>query len=115
MTRTSGLGGATAATLVRPSPALLVVLLGLTSWMGIARLVRGQVMSLRTRPFVLAARTGYRKVRLIIAPTDFRVNERPLFRPGQPKWLPKLYDRIAKAMVEFKSPPAPSLLSFFMQ
>lgn len=65
--------------------------------------------------FVLAARTGYSKVKLIIAPTDFRVNERPLFRPGQPQWLPKLYDQIAKAMVEFKSPPAPSLLSFFMQ
>lgn len=65
--------------------------------------------------FVLAAKIGYRKVKLIIAPTDFRVNERPLFRPGQPKWLPKLYDQIAKAMVEFKPPPAPSLLSFFIQ
>lgn len=65
--------------------------------------------------FVLAAKIGYRKVKLIIAPTDLRVNERPLFRPGQPQWLPKLYDQIAKAMVEFKSPPAPSLLSFFIQ
>lgn len=47
-----------AATLVRPSPQLLVILLGLTSWMGVARLVRGQVLSLRTRPFVHAARTS---------------------------------------------------------
>lgn len=55
-----------AATLMRPSPMLLVLLLGLTSWMGIARLVRGQVLSLRTRPFVLAARTsGSRWTRIV--------------------------------------------------
>ena len=47
-----------AATLFRPSPALLVVLLGVTSWMGLARLVRGQVLSLRSRPFVVAARAS---------------------------------------------------------
>jgi peptide/nickel transport system permease protein len=47
-----------AATLFRPSAALLVVLLGVTSWMGLARLIRGQVLSLRTRPFVLAARAS---------------------------------------------------------
>lgn len=47
-----------AATLFRPSPALLVVLLGVTSWMGLARLVRGQVLSLRSRSFVLAARAS---------------------------------------------------------
>jgi len=41
--------------LIRPSPAVLVLVLGLSSWMGLARLVRGQVLSLRTRPFVLAA------------------------------------------------------------
>ncbi len=45
-----------AATVVRPGIGVLVALLGLTSWMGLARLVRGQVMALRTRPFVLAAR-----------------------------------------------------------
>ncbi len=44
--------------LLRPGPTLLVVLLGLTSWMSLARLVRGQVLSLRTRPFVLAARSA---------------------------------------------------------
>jgi peptide/nickel transport system permease protein len=46
------------AALVRPGPALLVVVLGLTSWMGLARLVRGQVLSLRGRTFVLAARAA---------------------------------------------------------
>jgi peptide/nickel transport system permease protein len=44
-----------AAALTRPQPALLVVLLGLTSWMGVARLVRGQLLSLRRRPFIAAA------------------------------------------------------------
>ena len=65
--------------------------------------------------FVLAARTGYSKVKLIIAPTDFRVNDRPVFKPGQPKWLPQLYTQIAAAMTEFKAPRAPGLLSFFTQ
>jgi peptide/nickel transport system permease protein len=47
-----------AAALFRPGPALLIVLLGSTSWMSLARLVRGQVLSLRSRPFVLAARAS---------------------------------------------------------
>ncbi len=46
------------AALARPGPWLLVPVLGLTSWMGLARLVRGQVLSLRQRPFVLAARVA---------------------------------------------------------
>lgn len=46
------------ATLFRPSPLILVVLLGLTSWMGLARLVRGQVLTLRGRTFVLAAQAA---------------------------------------------------------
>jgi peptide/nickel transport system permease protein len=44
------------AALCRPGPGMLVVVLGLTSWMGLARVVRGQVLSLRSRGFVLAAR-----------------------------------------------------------
>jgi len=44
-----------AATL-RPSLAALVLVLGGLSWMGVARLVRGQVLSLKEREFVLAAR-----------------------------------------------------------
>jgi len=47
-----------AATLFRPGPLVLIVVLGLTSWMGLARLVRGQVLTLRSRPFILAARAG---------------------------------------------------------
>ncbi len=39
-----------------PSVWTIIVLLTLLSWLGVARLVRGEVLSLRTRDFVLAAR-----------------------------------------------------------
>ncbi len=44
--------------LFRPGPGVLIAVLGLTSWMGLARLVRGQVLSLRTRSFIQAARVA---------------------------------------------------------
>lgn len=44
--------------LFRPGPAVLVAVLGLSSWMGLARLVRGQVLSLRSRDFIKAARVA---------------------------------------------------------
>lgn len=47
-----------AVTLFRPGPTALIVVLGLTSWMSLARLVRGQVLSLRQRDYVLAARAA---------------------------------------------------------
>jgi peptide/nickel transport system permease protein len=37
---------------------LMIVVLGLTSWMGVARLTRGQFLSLREQEFVLAARAS---------------------------------------------------------
>ncbi|MEN8164137.1 MAG: ABC transporter permease [Acidobacteriota bacterium] len=46
------------AAVLDPGPATLVILLGLTSWMGLARLVRGQVLSVRERQFVMAARVA---------------------------------------------------------
>jgi len=46
------------AALFRPGPVLLVAVLGLGSWMGLARLVRGQVLSLRSRYFILAAQVA---------------------------------------------------------
>jgi peptide/nickel transport system permease protein len=46
------------STVIQPGPWLLVLVLGLSSWMGLARLVRGQVLSLRSRTFVLAARSA---------------------------------------------------------
>ena len=56
-----------AAALFRPGPALLVAVLGLTSWMGLARLVRGQMLSLKTRPFVLAATAAGSRWHRIVA------------------------------------------------
>lgn len=40
----------------RPSAVLLVIILGVTSWFGVSRLVRSEVLSLRQREFVEAAR-----------------------------------------------------------
>lgn len=52
--------------LFRPSIFLLVAVLGLTGWMGTARLVRSEVLSLRERDFVTAARAlGYGAPRII--------------------------------------------------
>jgi ABC-type dipeptide/oligopeptide/nickel transport system permease subunit len=44
------------AAVFRPSLAALIAILGFSSWMGVARLARGQVLSLKQREFVLAAR-----------------------------------------------------------
>jgi peptide/nickel transport system permease protein len=44
------------AAIFRPSLTALVAVLGFSSWMGVARLVRGQVLSLKEREFVQAAR-----------------------------------------------------------
>ncbi len=53
------------AALFRPGPALLVAILGLSSWMGLARIVRGQVLSLRSRTFIQAAQVaGTRPLRI---------------------------------------------------
>lgn len=40
----------------RPSTTLVVLVLGLTSWMVVSRLVRAEILSLKEREFVLAAR-----------------------------------------------------------
>ena len=56
----------TAVALLRPSIELIVIVLGLTGWMGVARLVRGQVLAVREREHVLAARAlGYRPLRIL--------------------------------------------------
>lgn len=43
------------AAIFRPSLAALVLVLAASAWMGVARLVRGQVLSLKQREFILAA------------------------------------------------------------
>ncbi|MGC8916715.1 MAG: ABC transporter permease [Thermoanaerobaculum sp.] len=45
-----------ASAFLRPSLATVVAMLGLFSWMGVARLVRGQVLVAREQPWFLAAR-----------------------------------------------------------
>jgi peptide/nickel transport system permease protein len=50
-----------------PSIWLVVVVLGLTGWMGTSRIVRGEVLSLREREFVQAARAlGMGDLRIIV-------------------------------------------------
>lgn len=44
-----------ASAFLRPQTATVVLLLGLSSWMGVARLVRGQTLAVRERPWFLAA------------------------------------------------------------
>ena len=55
------------AALWRPSTALVVVVLGLTGWMSVARLVHGEVRALAARPFVeAAAALGARRLRILV-------------------------------------------------
>lgn len=44
------------AAFIKPSPAMITVIIALTSWMEVARIVEAEVRSLRDRDFVLAAR-----------------------------------------------------------
>ena len=53
--------------LFEPSIFLIVTVLGLTQWPGTARIVRGEVLSLREREFVQAARAlGFGRARIIL-------------------------------------------------
>ena len=51
---------------LKPSIWNIMIVIGLTSWMGVSRLVRAEFLSLRQREFVLAARaTGVPALRII--------------------------------------------------
>ncbi len=55
------------AAFVRPSLTTLVIIIGLTSWMEIARIVHGLVLSLKERDFILAARlSGASTIRVVL-------------------------------------------------
>ena len=55
------------ATLFQPAPAVLALVLAAVSWPGLARLVRGEVLSLRRRDYVEAARVaGASPVRIML-------------------------------------------------
>jgi peptide/nickel transport system permease protein len=54
------------ALIMKPSIWNIMIIIGLTSWMGVARLVRAEFLSLRERDFVLAARAiGAKDARII--------------------------------------------------
>jgi len=56
----------TVVALFQPSIPLIIIVLGLTGWMGVSRLVRGQVLSVREREYVQAARAmGYGPGRIL--------------------------------------------------
>ena len=42
--------------IIGPSIHVIMIVIGLTSWMGVARLIRAEILSLKEREFVLAAR-----------------------------------------------------------
>jgi peptide/nickel transport system permease protein len=51
--------------MLEPSIWYVMIIIGLTGWMGVARLVRAEVLSLREREFVMAAR--------VLGASDFRI------------------------------------------
>ncbi|WP_136525116.1 oligopeptide ABC transporter permease [Geomonas ferrireducens] len=52
--------------MLEPSIWYIMVIIGLTGWMGVARLVRAEVLSLKSRDFILAARVlGASDLRII--------------------------------------------------
>jgi peptide/nickel transport system permease protein len=52
---------------LEPSLNNIMIVIGLTSWMGVARLVRAETMTLKHRDFVLAARlAGARSARILL-------------------------------------------------
>ena len=56
----------TVVALTEPSMTNIMIIIGMTSWMGIARIIRGQILSLKEREFILAARMlGFSSGRII--------------------------------------------------
>jgi peptide/nickel transport system permease protein len=56
-----------AVAFVGPNTLNLILIIGLTGWMGLARLVRAEVLSLKEREFILAARVmGLSTARIIL-------------------------------------------------
>jgi len=57
----------TIVALIPPSTLVITIVLGLTGWMGTSRLVRGEVLSLREREFIQAARAlGFGRGRILL-------------------------------------------------
>jgi len=57
----------TIAAIARPSVLNLILIIGLTSWMGIARLVRGEMLKIREMDYITACRAmGFREFRTML-------------------------------------------------
>ena len=57
----------TVVALIEPSILIITIVLGLTGWMGTSRVVRGEVLSVREREFVVAARAlGFGRGRILL-------------------------------------------------
>ncbi|MBI4708409.1 MAG: ABC transporter permease [Candidatus Omnitrophica bacterium] len=55
------------AAILGPSVFNIMIIVGLTSWMGVARLVRGEILSLKEREFIQAERSiGASNLRIIV-------------------------------------------------
>ncbi|WJH41482.1 ABC transporter permease [Aliirhizobium terrae] len=55
------------AAFIKPSPFMITVIIALTSWMEVARIVNAEIRSIRERDFVLAARSlGYRNSTIML-------------------------------------------------
>ena len=54
--------------------------------------------------FVLAAAAGITKIRLILAPVDFRKRALPEPLPERPEWLDELYDQIREELANLPLP-----------
>jgi len=52
--------------------------------------------------FVLAAETGIKNLKVILAPVDFRVRELPADMPELPSWSEELYSRIKQPLLTLK-------------
>ncbi|MCR9191899.1 MAG: L,D-transpeptidase family protein [Gammaproteobacteria bacterium] len=58
--------------------------------------------------FILSRRVGLDHIQLIIAPNDLRTGKPATNQEAQPRWLPELYRKIAKALKHFPVPKQPS-------
>lgn len=57
--------------------------------------------------FMLVAKTGIGKVKVVLSPVDFRSRELPTGLPNLPSWTPELYTRIRNEMRELRTHDGP--------
>lgn len=102
--------------LLEPSLLNIMIVIGLTSWMGVARLVRAEILSLKERDFIQAARA--------IGASDFWILTRHLIPNAMgPVWVSAVLGVAAAVLVESGlsflgigvQPPVPSWGNMLME